>query len=142
MDRVTPKRACVGTQRITKNYLLSILPSRPDPTYVIEVSTGQQIRIDSINTINQPLKLKNGFYKYKYLPIETLNPKKLLLSLKDSDWKIKSFNPVTREICFSIRAIRNQCQDSRCSYSDPSRCHCDTCCWKEFSYIVPGYFWK
>jgi len=107
-----PKRACTGTQRITKNYFLSILPSRPDPTYVIEVSTGQKIRIDSINSVREPLNLKNGLYKYKYMPIETYEPRKMLLSLKDNDWRIYSFNPLTREICFSIK-------DRKLSYTVP-----------------------
>lgn len=117
MERIVPKRACVGIQRISKKYLLSILPSRPDPTYVIEVATGEKIRIDSIDSINQPLNIKNGLYKYKYQPIETYNPRKMLLDLKDNDWKVYSFNPYTREICFSIKN-------------------------HNFSYIVPDYFWK
>jgi hypothetical protein len=118
MERIVKKRACKGTQRISKNYFLSILPSRPDPTYVIEVKNGQQIRIDSINTIDQPLNLKNGLYSYKYMPIETLYPRKILVSLKDSDWQITSFSSLTREICFSIKGHK-------------------------FSYVIPqGYFWK
>jgi len=106
MEKIIPKRACVGTQRITKNYFLSILPSRPDPTYVIEVSTGQKIRIDSINTIKQPLNIKNGLYKHKYLPVETAYPKKVLVSLEDEDWSITSFSPLTREVCFSIKGYK------------------------------------
>jgi hypothetical protein len=106
MERIVPKRACVGTQRISKNYFLSILPSRPDPTYVIEASTGQKIRIDSINTIKQPLNIKNGLYRHKYIPIETAYPKKVLVSLDNNDWSIDSFNPNTREICFSIRGYK------------------------------------
>jgi len=115
--KLPPKRACVGFQRLSKRYFLSLLPSYPDTQYVIEVVTGQKVRIDSIDSTNQPLNLKNGLYRHKYEPIETAYPRKLFFNIKDSDWKINSFNPNTREICFSIKNNR-------------------------FSFIVPDYFWK
>lgn len=114
MYKIIPKRACTSNQRITKNYFLSILPSYPDTQYVIDAETGEKIRIDSIKNIKDPLKVKNGFYTNKYIPIETAYPRKILYYLKTSDWKITSFNSKTREICFSIND-------------------------KKFSYLIPNY---
>lgn len=112
MYKIVPKRACSGTRRITKRYLLAILPSYPDTQYVIEVATGNKIRIDSIESIEDSLQIRNGLYKNKYMPIEKAYPRKILQGLKDSDWKIKSFNNLTREVCFSIK-------DKNFSYTIP-----------------------
>lgn len=165
--------ACINLQRLSKNTLLSILPSYYDPTFVIDKNTGEKIRIDSLN--NGPLSkiqvlnggsgytanpeviisggggsgatanaviynekinriditnsgqgytkppdiiisggngtgahavsylkdltniFKNGVYKKRYLRIETLYPRNLLLA--HNNWEIKAFNPRTREVC-------------------------------------------
>jgi hypothetical protein len=115
--KIPPKRACSGKERITKNYLLSVLPSRPDPNYVVEVSTGNLVMLNSIEELGVRQEIKNGLYKKKYMPIETAEPRKLLLNTPDSDWKVTNFNAYTREICFSIKG-------------------------KNFSYTIPNYFWK
>jgi hypothetical protein len=59
--------------------------------------------LSSFDSLKKRQDLKNGFYRNKYLPIETMYPKKILLNLKDEDWKINSFDPFTREICYSIK---------------------------------------
>lgn len=100
-----PKRACDGSQKMSKRSLLALLPSRPDPTYILEVSTGKTIRIDSINTKAKPFDLKNGLYSKKYMPIETSLPRKKLLESKN--WEIKSFNPNTKEVCISFKEIHH-----------------------------------
>lgn len=99
---VFKKRACKNWSRMTKNTFLSILPTYIDPNYVIEKSTGNKILINTIKNININA-LKNGLYSKKYIPIEQAQPKKLLLSLKDSDWFINSFDPEKREVCFTIK---------------------------------------
>ena len=126
MYRIVPKRACVGSQRISKKYFLSLLPSYPDTQYVIDVATGNKLRIDSLETVAKRSELRNGIYSKKYLPIEQSYPKKLLDGLKDDEWEIKSFNSLTREVCFLIKApstIGKSIQQNRD---------------KNFSYIIPN----
>jgi hypothetical protein len=94
------KRACLNLQRMKKETLLAILPSYPDPTYIIDVASGEKIRIDSINSAAKPLDLKNGLYKNKYRPIEKSYPRKILLN--NSNWSVRAFNPRTREVCVSF----------------------------------------
>lgn len=61
--------ACINLQRLSKNTLLSILPSYYDPTFVIDKNTGDKIRIDSLN--NGPLskiQVVNGGFGYSTSP--------------------------------------------------------------------------
>lgn len=101
-EKTSKKRACQELSRITKNTFLSMLPSYPDPNYVLENKTGNKVLINTIKNINFN-DLKNGLYSKKYTPIEQSQPKKLLMSLKDSDWYINSFDPIKGEVCFTIK---------------------------------------
>jgi len=50
MVKTIAKTACNNLQRLSKSTLLAILPSYFDQTFVIDVATGNKIRIDSLNS--------------------------------------------------------------------------------------------
>jgi len=100
-----PKRACLATNKLAKETLLSMLPSIPDNEFVILVATGEKVPIGVKNGISN-IEAKNGILRNTYKIIETAYPRKLLL--ENSNWRINSFDPNTRKVCISLFGIHTE----------------------------------
>jgi len=92
------KQACSSFENLSKNTLLSMLPTDVDTSRAIILSNGQVIDISNYNqsTINQLIKQKTIVY------YEKLQPKRMLLTTPDNNWSITSFNSKTRIACIQI----------------------------------------
>jgi hypothetical protein len=76
-----------------------MLPTIPDNEFVILIATGEKIPVGVQNGISN-IEAKNGILQNTYKIIETAYPRKLLL--ENSNWRINSFDPNTRKVCFSF----------------------------------------
>lgn len=90
------RQACQPGQRLSKNSLLAMLPTKINKDKGIIVNTGEVIDLVGIpqNTINH--YLNNGILVY----YEEMMPRKMLLT--QPNWIIKSFSPDSSLVCVQI----------------------------------------
>jgi hypothetical protein len=91
-------QACLPDQRLSKNTLLALLPSKLDTSRVIVVGTTQVIDISNLPAETVNSHLNDGSWTY----YETLLPRRMLV--ENSNWTITSFNPKSRNVCVNIVA--------------------------------------
>lgn len=90
------RQACQPGQRLSKNNLLAILPSKINKDKGIIVSTGEVINLVGIpqTTINNYLNDNTMVY------FEELMPRRMLLT--QPNWTVKSFSPDSTLVCVQI----------------------------------------
>lgn len=108
---------------ISKNAFLALLDSKIDQTFVLEVSTGQKIRINDLkNPVNAKVLnagLKSGVYEV----IERSYPKSFLE--KHDNWEISGIDYTTKTALVTVQSASGSrylvCKLNSDRFSDPCR---------------------
>lgn len=95
--QISPQ-ACSNPYTLPKSTLLAMLKSNLDYTQAVVVATGEVINLSGISKNVIQTNINNKVWVY----YEQLLPRKMLIL--NPNWKINSFDPMSRNVCVSIFA--------------------------------------